>query len=335
MRSLLLSFALAAVVVMALAGTARAQSGGADKAAAEALFQQAKSLFEKQQYQEACAKFDASHQLEPSLGTVLYLGDCWEKLGKKASAWAAFKEAAGLAARENDTKRKNVAEVRAAALEPQVTKLTIAVAEPSDGMVVRRSGVEVPQGSWGAPLPVDAGTYTLEATAPGRRTWTREVTIKDGGEPVTIDVPALEPSGGGTVEPPLPEPPKPPEPPAPAAGSGGPSGVLIAGLVTGGVGLVGVVVGAIFGGLAKSANDESLDHCRTESFCTDEGLALRDDAKERATISTATFIPGAVLLGAGITMIIIGVAADGSAETSARRFQVVAGATGLDLRGTF
>jgi hypothetical protein len=324
----LLAFAVAVV-----SGRAAAQ---ADKAAAEALFQQAKSLFEQKSYAEACPKFDASHKLEPSVGTVLFLGDCWEKLGKKASAWASFEEAAALAARENDGKRKNVAEVRAAALEPQITKLEIRVLDPVDGIVVRRNGVEIPRATWGTPLPVDAGSYALEATAPGKRSWTREVTVADGGETIAVDVPALEDVAPAA---PPPAPPPPPEEPAvapPVEEGGDTTGLLVAGAVIAAVGVAGVVVGSVFGGLAKSANDDSLEpeRCRTETLCSDEGLALREDAKDRATIATATFIPGAVLFAVGITMVIVAAATDGPSGEQAK-IELAVGPSHVDLRGSF
>jgi hypothetical protein len=290
-----------------LASVARAQDG-ADKAAAEALFGQGKKAFEAEDYAEACKKFDASNKLDPAVGTLLFLGECNERQGKTASAWASFKQAASLAERTDDDKRKSIAEVRIAALEPQVSKLSVVVTDPADGLSIRRDGVALPQGSWGAALPVDAGKLRIDATAPGKKPWSTTLDVQDGGETFTVNVPTLEDVGGtGPTATPT------PAPPAPATTVGADQGaddgssnlgtaLEITGLSLAGLGGVGLVVGSVFGVLAKSSNDDSLDACRTETLCTQEGLDLRDEAKSRALGSTVSFILGGVLVAGGLTL---------------------------------
>jgi len=99
------------VIVSLLLGAPAALAG--DSAAADALFQSAKQLMGQQKYADACPKFEASYKLDKTLGTLLNLADCHEKLGKVASAWAEWGEAADRATREGDsradyaTKRRN------------------------------------------------------------------------------------------------------------------------------------------------------------------------------------------------------------------------------------
>jgi hypothetical protein len=332
------------LVLTLCSAPAVAQSSGADKAAAEALFQQGQKLLKEGSLDKACAKFDASEKLDPAVGTLLYLGDCYEKTSKTASAWATFVEAASLAERTND-KRKKLADVRVAALAPQVSKLTVNVADADkdSGIKLRRNGVDVPQATWGTPLPLDAGSYDIEASAPGKETFSKSVEIKDGGETMVLDVPALADASSGSDDV-APPPPKPTEPKTggdTGSDEGGSSGALMGtGFALGGLGLVGIAVGAVFGVMAKSKNDESLEpqNCRTPELCTQAGLDLRDEARSRAGVSTAMFVAGGVLLAGGIVMIVVANTGDGNASNVARlELAPMVGPDGgaFSLRGSF
>src|SRR6185295_11820463 len=68
-----------------------------DPAGAEKLFTEARKLLEAGKYAEACQKLADSHQLDPAVGTLLNLAQCYTKLGKTATAWATYQEAAAAA----------------------------------------------------------------------------------------------------------------------------------------------------------------------------------------------------------------------------------------------
>ena len=168
-----------------------AQSAG-NKAAAEAIFEQGKLLMQSGDYQQACVKLEASRKLDEGIGTMLYLADCYEKVGRTASAWALFKEAASIAGAQNQDSRQKLATQRARALEPGLVKLTIDVVQKNEsllGFEVRNDGVTVPPAQYGAPVPVDPGEHRIEASAPGKRSFNEVVTVqKDSGH---ISVPLL------------------------------------------------------------------------------------------------------------------------------------------------
>src|SRR5690242_4971467 len=66
-----------------------------DAAAAEALFEEAKRLFEQGDHGAACPKFSESYRLDPATGALFALALCHERAGKIASAWVEFMETAG------------------------------------------------------------------------------------------------------------------------------------------------------------------------------------------------------------------------------------------------
>ncbi len=276
---------------------------GADRSAAEALYKQAKELFDKADYEQACKKFDASQKLDAAVGTLLFLGDCYEKRAMSASAKAAFDRAVELAVKAKD-KREKIAAVRAAALKPQVSSLEVRLPEALQtlpGLVITRGGVEIPKSNYGVALPLDAGVYTIAASAPGRTSWSAQVTVKDGGETMVVDVQLAEPP---VVKPVIVAPPPPPAPPPEKPSNPGPA-LRIGGLITLGVGIAGGVIGGIFGAQAKAKYNQSLAHCRTDQFCNDEGVSLRDAAKMRAGVATGAFIAGGVLAAGGIIMLVL------------------------------
>src|SRR5206468_5012920 len=127
-----------------------------------ALFQEGRRLIKQGRIAIGCDKLAASERLESSVGTLLNLGDCREKLGKLASAWAAFRKAEAIAKRAGDDhKREAEAHRRAGKLEPKLASLAIEVPHRIDGLVVRRDGEQLDVAAWNVALPIDIGTCTI------------------------------------------------------------------------------------------------------------------------------------------------------------------------------
>src|SRR5436305_1114019 len=116
-----------ALSIMLTAHTAAAQpkAAGDGNVAAESLFREGKRLMKDHQIAAACEKFEASERLDESVGTLLNLADCREKAGQLATAWADFLKAASVARASGDGSRESEAKVRAKALEPRLSYLTI------------------------------------------------------------------------------------------------------------------------------------------------------------------------------------------------------------------
>jgi hypothetical protein len=172
---------------------ALAQSKGAQ---AEVLFRQGRKLMTAGKVAEACTSFDESQKLEPAVTTLLNLAACREKLGQLATAWGQFLEAARQTRSASDTATRQLhdtATARAKKLEPRVSKLTINVPQRSqvDGLEITRGQEPVNAGLWNRALPIDGGTYTITARAPGASHWSSEVTVTAERDTKTIEIPDL------------------------------------------------------------------------------------------------------------------------------------------------
>ena len=77
---------------------------------AEALFDAARDLAKSGHYAEACPKFEASLELDEQLGTLVNLADCYENLGRVATAWAGWGAAREWAKREGDDRLDYIVE---------------------------------------------------------------------------------------------------------------------------------------------------------------------------------------------------------------------------------
>ena len=179
---------LSAAVICMVARTA-----AADDAAAKALFDQGKALFADAKYGEACAKLEASFKLAAVSSTRGLLGACYEKIGRLASAWAAYRDSAAIADRQGNAERANAAREKAAELEPKLARVTIdarAVVKLRAAKVTI-DGVEQPQAALGSELPIDAGPHVIEAHADEHKPWNTTLDIEDGDRKTIVIEPLV------------------------------------------------------------------------------------------------------------------------------------------------
>lgn len=265
-------------------------------AAAESTFQRARELLDAGKLEEAVLAFQESHRQAPSVGALLNLGVAFEKLGKTASAWAAYKEAIKLARARGESAKVEKGEELLAAVEPMLARLVIRPAEPTPGLLVRRGDLTLGAGSFEVPIPVDPGVVVLRVEAPQRAP--REVRV--GVEPgafVEVDLPPLVP---------LP-PPDPEAPPPVVVTPEGPPVLAVTGIVVGGLGVIALAVGATLGGIVLSERDQLEDDpslCPGR-VCSAEGYDRLTDLRVTATASTALWVGGGLLAAAGGTLLAI------------------------------
>lgn len=286
LRTHLTALALAGLLSSALPTPCSAQTGNA--AAAEALFDQARSAMDHEEYEEACTKFRESNRLDPAAGTLLNLANCEELRGKLATAWELFRAVEDQLPPGDD--RIPEARDRAAKLKPRLPRLTIDAGNPPpDGMEVKRDGVVLGSASLGSPLPVDPGEHEVVVTLRGQSPKTFQVSLNEG-ESKTLDITGAgsDVGGGGTGQ------------------LDSSSGNQTLGYVFGGIGIAGVVFGSITGVMAlgkKSTVDEQCDSAR---FCSGEGADAASSGSTLATLSTVGWVVGALGIGAGAYFLLTG-----------------------------
>lgn len=305
-----LRMALSGVLVLALgSGVVWAEPSPADRSTAEALFVDARKLASEGRFVEACPKFAESQRLDPGVGTLLYLAECYEKTARTASAWVTFREAADLARTNQQAAREKIALDRASALEPRLPKLVIELSKGAAPVKVTRDGAEVSSAVFGTIVPLDPGMHTVSASAQGKKTWTTSVELVEG-KSVTVQIPVLEASASPAASSSAPV-----VVPPPTASSGtSPAPILSASpessggftrktgaLIAGGVGVIGVGVGSYFGLRAQSLWDSSRGNC-VGTRCGKDGYNDATRASNAARASSIFFLVGAAGLGVGAAL---------------------------------
>jgi hypothetical protein len=272
-------------------------------AAAEALFSQARELFDAGKIGEACEKFAESQRLDPSPGTLLNLARCHEEEGKTASAWSEYLAAKRAAKSSGRDSLAEESARRAAELEGKLSHLTIEVTAEVEGLKITRNDDELAPATFATKLPVDPGTYTISAEAPGYEPWSSEVVVKHG-EAASLTVPALVARAApaeaetdeGTAE---------AEQSVvvdPSTAPADPNGAPVAAYVIGGAGLVVTGVGLAFGAMASGAYKSADEACPLHTACSDEAMKDRDSAGTYALVSTVAVPVGLAGLATGIIL---------------------------------
>lgn len=195
--------AVIAIFILAAVPPAGAQPA---RNRADDLYDQGRGLIAADKILEACAAFEESQQLEPAITTLIALATCRERLGKLATAMELFLEADRQTRSASDPKAaqlQKIAQARAASLESRVSRLTISVSTQSkiDQLEIFRDRERLPTEAWNRALPVDGGTYTITARAPGTREWSVQVRLAVAADSKTIDIPDLRTFEAGVPRP--------------------------------------------------------------------------------------------------------------------------------------
>ena len=301
------SLVVCALLLTSFAARAQESNG----ALGEALFREGRTLMAAGDVNAACPKFAESNRIDPKLGTLMNLALCHEKIGRSASAWAEYTQAASLAQRAGQSDREKVALARAAELESALSHVVID-ADPKAGASVTLDDQPVGPAAYGTRIPINPGKHVLHATAAGMTPFEQSFRVEQGAPVTTLKVPALEPAPRG------PEPQPAPEAPGTAAPTTS-SGARTVGFVVGGAGIVLAGLGAYFGARAFSDKNAAENGCGA-TFCTPAGNDATSSMKTDEMLSTIGVVAGVVAVGAGLSLVLWNpgekTAATGSARVS-------------------
>jgi len=268
-------------------------TGATAKQQADTAFDEGRELFEQGRFKDACDKFELSMRLDPSPGTLLNLGNCYEPQGDLLRALSTFEQALTDAQRTADKKRRQVwsdaSKERIQSLGKRIPELSIDGAEPGssvllDGQPFQRLGESLRQ---------NPGHHQLEVSAPGKRTYTKGFELPEG-QRLGIHLPPLEREAPVAAEPPPAAMPvsAPPVEPPPQRHFG------IWPYVAGGSGAALIGTSVVTGLLASSKAKRLEQECSGKT-CDPSLESVKNSAASLAVATDVLWISGAVILGFG------------------------------------
>jgi hypothetical protein len=267
--------------------------------AARALFAEGRNLVASGSYEQACPKFEQSLKQKVGIGTQFNLADCWEHVGRIASAYELFLAAADNARSAGQPERDQAARDRATLLEPRVSRLIISIDESEPELVVTRGQAPVERATWGVATPIDPGTYTIRATAPEKEPWSTQIEVTAEGTSISVHVPALKLKAKPALRLAAIEAPEPARHPVRAH----PDNRTIITLALGALGVSGLVSGTVFGLHYQSTNARAAAICPASVDCTSAQVTSHDsflsDARQARNLSFVSFGVGAMSLVTG------------------------------------
>ncbi len=313
LRSVCLRLALIAAAGCALSAPREAHAQSDDnRAAADALFDAARTLMNEEKYAEACPKFRDSHALDPGVGTLLNLGRCYELDGKTASAWSTYREAAALARQLGQGEREQLSRDEVQRLESKLTRFVVEVdpeAADIEGLTVSRAGKALPKTMWGVPVPMDPGLITVEATAPGYTTRKAGVLVEGEGKTISFRVPMLTKGAEAATTVAASDEAEPDQQKEPEAGKSSHKRSVVP-YILGGVGVVGLATGGIFTALAlkdlkssKAICEDETAPCSAQDVSTHE--SLKNSTARNWAVSYVGYGVGAAALATAVVLFVM------------------------------
>lgn len=263
--------------------TSTAAVPSATEEQADRLFREGLELMRADHCPEAVERFAESDRLDSSAATLMNLAICYEHMNKPATAWRTFVRAVNAAISQGNTELRSQAAEALSKLGPVLTRIRIVTSGSVDSQVIKVNGE--PVADYREPIPVDPGEQIVEVSAPGRKPWRVKVLAKGVGT-ISVEVPPLT-----GIDQRAPE---------------RRTDLRPAAMVAGGLGVVGLTIGAIWAIRAESANHRANEQgsC-TADRCDPIAHDLRDTAWDRARVATWATSLGLLAVATGTVLWVV------------------------------
>ncbi len=272
-----------------------AEPSPVQKSTADALFTEGKKLMEAGDYAQACPKLEESARLRPGGGVQLAKAICHEGQGKLATAWNDYREALAMAKHDNQPKREEIATQKLVELESKLSRVTVSLlpAARAQEPTVTLDGLVLGAASLGVAIPVDVGAHVVAVSKAGFVATKFDVVVNADKENRSLEI-------GPLVAAPIETPVLPPKPDLLPSASGGNAGPWI----LGGIGVVAIGVGTVFGIKAATRSSDAKAGC-PNGVCVDQAaLDRHDDVQRSARIANLGIGIGSVAVAGAIVWMI-------------------------------
>ncbi|MDB4883504.1 MAG: hypothetical protein JWL95_2270 [Gemmatimonadetes bacterium] len=340
---------LAMTSIVVAPSTASAQQSAEDLAAARQLGTDGVMLADEGKCAEAIEKLTRAEKLHHAPSTADRLGECQIELGMLVAGTELLQRVVREPLGPNPAPVFTQAVARAqkalqAAL-PKIGNLRVVVSPPAVKATLAIDGAPLQESLIGVDRPTDPGSHVVSASAAGYLPAKVDVVLAQG-ETKNVELTlVVDPDAPKEAPPPPVAGPSAPVAPPEEPSTGGSRAPAFAAF---GVGAVGVVIGAVAGGLALSNLSSAESDCGADHKCRAGSAGASDlsTARSMATVSTVGFIVGGVGLATGAVLLLTRSSGSPSSTTSAAsrpppsaprpaHVEPVLGLGSIGLRGTF
>jgi hypothetical protein len=281
--------------------------------AARALFAEGEADEDAGRWSAALSKIRRASSVKMTPGIRFHIALCEEKLGQLVPALDDYTAAQAAAQRENNREVLEQVTEPLAALRARVPTMTLNMPPNlvgAAGLEVIVDGAPFPSGLWGTPVPIEIGSHTVQARAPGRVPF-----AAPGAVPAVAPVivappqsPGLSPAEDAT----------PPHPPS--------RGPAIAATVS-----AAILVGAGVGAFTIAGSDQA----SAQATCLTKTSELQCGGRSAVQTWDAVALTAWIVAGAAGTAAIVLWTHPGIFGSAGGHAELGFGPGSLSLRGTF
>ncbi len=247
---------------------------------------------------------------------------CEERLGLLVAALGDYELAAADAQAQKVDQVRQEVDARLESLKARVPRVVVTRGTGADSATISLDGVSLGDSVLNSPLPVDPGPHTVEGTGPGFIPFKQSFRVAEQ-QTVTIEVQLVpEPVKRDTIVPPPPPPP--------------PQTMRTAGLIVGGAGVASLITSGVMFYLRHTTINDLDQQCGADRMnCPPSAQSTIDRGKLYNTLGNVTLVVGAVGLGTGATLFVLGGRSSARASVGIAPGAVGANAGGATLVGKF